>query len=880
MQQYPLLQTKLYVPPIRPGLVSRPRLIEQLNTGLHRKLTLISAPAGFGKTTLLSEWIAGSEPRMRVAWLSLDEGDNDPVRFLTYFVAALKTVETGIGDTAIAVLQSPQLLPNEPVVTALINEIAGCSDDLILMLDDYHLIDSQPVHYAVAFLLDHQPPNMHLVITSRADPPLPLSRLRGRGQLTELRAPDLRFAPDEAAAFLNQAMSLELSAQDLAALEARTEGWIVGLQMAALSMRGRDAKRIAGFIAALTGSHRYILDYLTDEVLLQQPEQVQTFLLQTSILNRMTGPLCDAVTGQGNGQQMLQQLDSSNLFVVPLDDDRRWYRYHHLFADFLRTGLDQESQAALHLKAAHWFATQDLLPEGVEHALASGDLNEAARLIALAAEGAVRTASFETLLCWLNALPDEMVRASFELATYKGILLYLTRHYGEAAKYADAAERNLPPDAPLPSRGRQQSLRAMLAVSSDAPDSAVQLAKQALHCLGDGDAFFRSLMLNTLGQISYWQGDTAAAANAYRDAVLIERRTSGQPGAMQLVNLAFALNELGQRRDALSLCEQVIEEDGSLPDRPSPLAEVICLALSVLSFEANELDPAHEQVCRALDICQQMQFTDGVFLSHFFLAQVHLASGEIDAMRKAAHEARQYAARLNLSLPYEPWLAALEAQASLHQGDLTAATRWAEAAQLTPADTPPPFLESVYSVYVRLLLAQNRLEDARILLATMEHAAKEGGRRRRLITINLQQALVQRASGHREQALALAENALRLAVPEGYRRAVLDEGPAIADLLPRLRHIASDFVDHVLDEASAAGLGSVAPREQALIEPLSERELQVLRLLAAGLTSTEVARELYIAVGTARTHIKNIYGKLGVHSRVEAVTRAQELGLV
>ncbi|HSR31646.1 MAG TPA: LuxR C-terminal-related transcriptional regulator [Anaerolineae bacterium] len=880
MPQSPILQTKLYIPPIQPKLVSRPRLIEQLNEGLYRKLTLISAPAGFGKTTLLSEWIAGSEPRTRVAWLSLDEGDNDTVRFLTYFVATLQTVEPGIGDTALAVLQSPQPPPIEPVLTVLINEIAGRTDDLILVLDDYHLIDAQPVHKAMAFLLDHQPPNMHLVITSRADPPLPLSRLRGRGQLTELRPSDLRFAHDEAAAFLNQVMGLGLSAEDVTALEARTEGWIVGLQMAALSMRGRDAERIAGFIAGLTGGHRYILDYLTDEVLMQQPEQIRAFLLQTSVLNRLTGPLCDAVTGQGNGQQILQQLDSANLFVVPLDDERRWYRYHHLFADFLRTGLDRESQAALHLKAAHWFATQDLLLEGVEHALASGDKNEAARVIALAAEGALRTASFVTLLGWLNALPDEMVRTSFELATYKGILLYLTRHYGEAAEYADAAEHNLPPDAPLASRGQQLSLRAMLAVSSDAPDSAVQLAKQALHCLGEGDAFFRSLMLNTLGQISYWRGDTTAAADAYRDAVLIERQTGGQPGAMQLVNLAFALNELGQRREALSLCEQVIEESGSLPDRPSPLAEVICLALSVLSFEANELDLAHERVRRGLDICQQMQFTDGVFLSHFFLAQVRLASGEIDAMRKTAHEARQYATRLNLSLPYEPWLAALEAQACLHQGDLAAATRWAEAAQLTPADNPPPFLELVYSVYVRLLLAQNRLEDARILLATMEHAAKEGGRRRRLITISLQQALVQRASGHKEQALATVETALRLAVPEGYRRAFLDEGPAIVDLLPRLRHIAPDFVDHVLGDASAAGLEPVIPRAQALVEPLSERELQVLRLLAAGLTSTEVARELYIAVGTARTHIKNIYGKLGVHSRVEAVTRAQELGLV
>ncbi len=853
---------------------------------MNRKLTLVSAPAGFGKTTLLSEWIQRRgevTPPLSVAWVSLDESDNDPSRFLAYFIAALQTVRADIGEAALAMLLSSQPPPIEAILTALINEITAIpkgdreGHPHILVLDDYHVIEAQPIHDGLAFLLDHLPPQMHLVIASRSDPPLPLSRLRGRGQLTELRTADLRFTPDEAAAFLNQVMGLGLSAEDVAALEARTEGWIVGLQMAALSMRGRDAKRVAGFIAALTGSQRYILDYLTDEVLLQQPESVQTFLLRTSILDRLTGSLCDAVTGQGNSQQMLQQLEAANLFVVPLDDERRWYRYHHLFADFLRTELDKESQAALHLKAARWLAAHDLLPEAVKHALASGDMNEAARVIALAAEGGV-IASFVTFLGWLNALPDELVRGDGELATYKGVLLFLTRQHAEATTYADAAERSLPPDAPLPSRGRLLSLRAQLALGNDTLDSAIQLSKEALDCLGDGDAFFRSLTLSVQGQALQMQGDIAAAADVYRDAVLAGRQAGNQLGAMLvLANLVFALNELGRRREALALCQQVVEESASQPDRASPLAEVIYFVWSLLSYEANELNLAREQVLRALDLCQQMNFTDGIFLSHYFLAQVHLASGEIDAMLKVAHEVRQYAARLNLDLPYEPWLAALEAQASLHQGDLAAAMRWAESAKLTPADTPHPFHEFVHFVYVRLLLAQNRPEDARTLLATMERSAQEGGRRRKLITIYLQQALVQQALGHQEQALARVESALRLAAPEGYRRAFLDEGQAIVDLLPQVRHIAPDFVDQVLN---AAGVEPVIPRVQALVEPLSERELEVLQLIAEGLTNREIGQRLFITPGTVKVHTSNIYGKLGVHSRTQAVAQARALGIL
>jgi LuxR family maltose regulon positive regulatory protein len=397
--------------------------MERLEAGLMGNLTLISAPAGFGKTTLLSEWIHRSE--RPTAWLSLDEGDNDPARFLAYVVAALQTVEEDIGKAMLSALQSPQPSLMEVLLAGLINEIAEIPDPFALVLDDYHLIKAEPIHNGLAFLLDHLPPRMHLVLVTREDPPLPLPRLRVRGQVTEIRADDLRFTADEAAAFLDRALGLALDPGIVAALEARTEGWIAGLQLAALSMR--DRSDAADFVAAFSGSHRHVIDYLADEVLARQPEEVRGFLCQTAILDRLTAPLCDAVTGREDSQALLRQLEQANLFLVPLDDRREWYRYHVLFADFLRTELDAESQAALHLKAARWFAAHDLWPEAVGHALASGDVDEAAQAIALAAKGALRAGSFMTLLGWLDALPDEVVRSPGRGGAVPGRTRYVQR---------------------------------------------------------------------------------------------------------------------------------------------------------------------------------------------------------------------------------------------------------------------------------------------------------------------------------------------------------------------------------------------------------------------------------------------------------------------
>jgi LuxR family maltose regulon positive regulatory protein len=875
----PLLATKLYVPPVRPELVSRPRLADRLNAGLDRKVTLVSAPAGFGKTTLVAEWL--NQLACPGTWLSLDEGDNDPVQFLTYLIAALQKVDAGIGQAAQGLLGVPQLPPLESLVTLLINDIAATSQPLVLVLDDYHAIHAESIHQAIEFLIEHQPPQVRLVLVTRQDPPLPLPRLRVRSQLVEICEEDLRFAADEAGDFLTQALGLHLDPQIIAALDARTEGWIAGLQLAALSVRGRSAEQIAEFVELFSGSHRHVIDYLAEEVLAQQGDEIREFLCQTSILDRLTAPLCDAVTGRSDSQKLLRHLEAANLFLVALDEQRRWYRYHHLFADFLRTELDAEAQARLHSRAARWLGAHGLLAEAVKHALASGDLGQAADAVALASGETFSLGSLATLQGWLDALPDEMVRGDANLATYRAWLFFFTGQTSQAGPYADAAARSLPADAASASRGRLLGLQAHLALCADDLDTAVRHSREALVCLDRDDVAFRNLTSALLGQVLEMKGDVLAAADVYREAVQGGRIISHQLGALvTLTNLVFALNELGRRTEAESICRRAVDEGTAQPSRSQPVTEGIYLAWSLLSYEADELELAREQVVQALELAEQAKIADGIIWGRLILARVHLSRGELSTARQVAREGRRYAGRLDVYPGKVQWFAGVEAQASLLEGDLAAADRWAAAAGLSPADSPHHWDEFPYLTYVRLLLAQDRLEDAQTLLKTMERSASQGERDRKLITIYLLQALAQRAAGRTAEAVAQIEKALELAAPEGYRRAFLDEGPAIVELLPRVRHLAPDFVSRLLAATAAADAALPMPPAQALVEPLSERELEILRLIAAGRSNPEIAELLYLSLNTVKWHAKNLYSKLNVGSRIEAVARGQELKLL
>jgi len=905
-----LLTTKLYPPPVRTHILPRPQLIERLEAGTDGKLILVSAPPGFGKTTIIASWLQGiTRP---FTWLSLDESDNDPVRFLTYLVAALQAIDEQIGRSTPTFLSAPQLPAVDLPLTSIINDISNFPGSFLLVLDDYQLIRTQWIHDAIDFLLNHQPLNLTLVVMTRKDPPISLSRLRVRAEMVEIRADDLRFSLEEAAAFLRQTLGLNLSVETITALESRTEGWIAGLQMASLAIKGSQSSQdlskqtsmeaAVDFIDNFRGSHRYVIDYLVDEVLTQQPRVIRQFLYQTAILDRLTAPLCDAVVVltdpaslkvQGSppsqrtpqtfesSKDILEYLERTNLFLIPLDPDRRWYRYHQLFSDFLLTELDKQDQAALHLKAAHWFAANQLLPEAIKHALASGDMDFSAQLIAAAAQQAFHDVSFITLRNWLDLLPDEVVLNNDELSIYKGLLQFLNNWNTEAMVYAQAAETCLTPDSPPARWGRLQCFKAHLALCEDDIESVIQLATEALSCLDEDDVFFRSLTLNLLGQASEVRGDVSAAAGFYRQGALAERKLGNQLGAMvALVNLVLALNEMGQRRQAEELCQQTIQESADQRSSDLILAEGINVVWSMLSYETDQLDLAQQQAKRALELSRQANIADGIMWALFNLAHAYSASGQIDLMLETNRETQQFAARLKPGAIQASWCAALEAQVNLQKGDLDAVARWVEAAGMKPEDTPHYWHEFVYFVYIRYLLAQSWYEDAQTLLTSMEHSAKSEGRNRKLITIYLLQARLQLSLGDTPKSLELVKKALNLAAPQDYRRAILDEGEMIIKLLPPVREIAPQFVDDVLNAAGAPGKPAPLKSQYALIEPLSDRELEILRLIAAGRSNPEIAEILYLSLNTVKWHAKNLYSKLAVSNRVEAVARAQELDLI
>jgi LuxR family maltose regulon positive regulatory protein len=883
-----LLTTKLRLPQARPDIVSRPRLSKQLNEGLTRKLTLISAPPGFGKTTALSEWV--SQSSHRVAWISLDEGDNDPARYWAYLIAALQTLQPDIGTNTAALLQSPQPARIESVLTTLVNEIDAFPENFTLVLDDYHMIESQAIHQALAFLIDHLPQQMHLIISSRVDPPLPLARLRARNQLSEIRAADLHFTRDEVTAFLNQMMALNLSTDDVAAIEARTEGWITGLQLAALSMKGLDD--ISGFITAFTGSHRHIVDYLTEEVLSHQPENIQAFLLQTSILDRLTGPLCDAVTGQNDSRAILTKLETANLFLIALDQERQWYRYHHLFADVLRGRLYQEQPDrlhTLHLQASQWYARNGFIPEAISHALAAQDFERAAELVEqIAAATFWIRGEVYTLLGWLRALPDAAVRPRTQLSLAYAWLLMWTGHLEEAASF-------LCTDSDLPETMMAEERRAFLGVATairaelthlrgDLP-GALELAWQATEYLSDTPHNWgaRGTSLGILGGVYRASGDTQAAIEAYAEASrLMQREGYIVPTLVALGYLIQLRAMQGQLRQAAEVFLQAVRFATERRAQAIPTFGLAHISMGEVFREWNELETAVQHLQAGINLCQQWEgLADDVVDGYLTLARVKQAQGDIESAFAAIQQAEQIAHEQNVSWKLAH-AATAQARLWIRQGNLDAANRWATG---LPADAELSYEHQEEQIMLaRLFITQGKNDQAAQLLLRLLEAVEAAGRVGRVIEILGLQALAQHQAKDITRALDALSRAFTLAEPEGYTRIFVDEGPAMQELIRQAAAggIAVNYAAKLLDafEQRVPYSKPTPPGMPPLIEPLSERELQILRLLAAGLSTREIADELVIAVGTVRNHVKSIYGKLDAHNRVQALERARALTLL
>ncbi len=919
----PILATKLYIPPPRSKVVLRPRLIMQLNENLRRTpgMTLISAPAGFGKTTLVSEWVAGCE--RPVAWLSLDEGDSDLTRFLTYVVAALQTLArsgvegtaANIGAGALSMLQAsqPQSLPIELILTNLLNEIAALPDAFIFVLDDYHVIDAQPVDMALAFLIEHLPPQMHLVITTREDPQLPLARLRARGQLSELRAADLRFTPSEAAGFLNQVMDLNLSVEEVAVLETRTEGWIAGLQLAALSMRGRED--VAHFVQAFAGNNRYIVDYLIEEVLQRQPEHVRRFLLQTSILDRLSGPLCDAVTDQNDGVSLLDALERGNLFVVPLDDKRHWFRYHHLFADVLAAHALQEQPAQipiLHQRASAWYAHNGLPADAIRHALAANDFARAADLVELAWPAMDGRFQAATWLGWARAIPDDWVRARPVLCVaYAWALLNGGELEAAEPRLWDAerwlvasAERGErpAPEMIIADEAQFRTLPASIATArayiaqarGDLPGS-VMYGRQALALLPMGDYLRRGPAAALLGLAHWASGDLEAAHRALADAMANFQKVGNLHFA---ISGTFGLADIritqGHLREAVKTYTQALQLALAQGEPVLRGMADLYLGLSELYRERGDMDTANQNLLRSEELGEPAALPDWRYRFCRAQARFKATQSDLDGALDRLNEAERHYRRT--PVPDVRPIAASKTRVWLAQGRLGEARRWAQAMGLSVDDELTFLREFEHITLARVLIAEylhdhsdRAIREAIQLLDRLRQAAEAGGRMGSVIELGVLQALAYQAQGDLTSALLALERALRLAEPEGYVRIFVDEGLPMTRLLSAAaeQEVMPNYVGKLLavleapkqkDEDNAI-LPSALPA-QSLAEPLSQRELEVLRLMAQGLSNREIGERLFLALNTIKGHSQKIFAKLQVQRRTEAIARARDFGLL
>jgi LuxR family maltose regulon positive regulatory protein len=880
----PILATKLYIPPPRPRVVLRPRLIERLNEGLHRKLTLISAPAGFGKTTLLGGWVSGCE--RPAAWLSLDEGDNDPTRFLAYLVAALQTIAASIGEGVLGALQSPQPPPTESVLTTLLNEITTIPDDFVLVFDDYHAIDAKPVDDALAFLLEHLPPRMHMAISTREDPQLPLARLRARGQLTELRAADLRFTPSEAAGFLQGAMGLNLSEEDIAALETRTEGWIAGLQLAAISMQGR--KDATSFIESFTGSHHFVLDYLVEEVLEQQSESVQTFLLRTSILDRLCGPLCDAVLldSAASGQETLEYIERANLFLVPMDNERRWYRYHHLFADLLRQRLHQGASsstgdevgdvAELHTRASQWYEANGLEIEAFHHAATANDVARAERLIEEEGVPLYFRGTVAPVLKWLESLPKTVMDARPSLWVMYASVLLLVDHTAVEQKLqaAEAALQDTEPDNKTQDLvGRIASMRATLAVIEHDIKTIITQSRRALEYLHPDNLPVRTATTWTLGHAHQLQGHRAAAREAYAEVI-----STGKSFGDSVYTIAASIN-LGQLQEAdnqLSLAAESYRRVLQLAgDPPQPIACEACLGLARITYQWNDLVAAERHGHQFIELTRQMGSVDSFASYDVFLARLKLAQGDVDGAVVILAKAEEFVRQHNFMFRM-PDVAAAQVLTLLRQSNLAAAAHLAEAHDL-------PLSQA------RVHVAQGDASTALATLGPFRRQAEAKGWKDERLKVMVLQAVAYHARGDKDEAVQLLGDALALAEPGGFIRIFVDEGSPMAQLLSEAaaHGIMPDYTAKLLavfeaQEQKIEDRSYLPPAlpAQSLTETLSQRELEVLQLIAQGLSNREISERLFLALDTVKGHNRRIFGKLSVSRRTEAVAKARSFGIL
>ncbi|KUO58607.1 MAG: hypothetical protein APF84_15655 [Gracilibacter sp. BRH_c7a] len=883
-----LLKTKLYIPKPRSGFIQRSKLLELLDEGLQsgKPFSLIAAPAGYGKTTLVSNWFEQLDCNQ--AWISLDEQDNDPVKFFSYLIAALQKVDINMGQEAARMLSGSGMLPIQAIVFTLLNEILTISKRFILVLDDFHMIKNKSILQAVQTLLDHHPPCLHLVMITREDPALSLPRLRVRNQMTEIRMDDLRFDLAETGNFFSTSASIKLKDEEIAALEARTEGWIAGLQLAALSIKGWAPEQVSEFIKSFSGNHRYIIDYLMEEVIERTDPEMRVFLTRTAVVDRFNAELGDTLTDQCNASEIINQLEQANLFLIPLDNECRWYRYHHLFAEFLRTELPKSERIAIQQRAAHWFTNNGFPEEGIKYALAARAYDFAGDVLKTLATRVFQRGEVVTLLDWLNLLPDEFVDTNSEIASYKAWSLFLLGKSEEAANFLQRTEQILLLNNDPLAEGRLLALRGWIANYREDPQTK-EIALMAIEKLGDQDPFFREIALMSLGHAQR-KSDPMPESTVTLYMVYDTARNAGHMFTCLAALLDITMNLViqGGRRESIELCNQALNQYVDSQGKPLPMAKLLYIPLGILQYEGNNLEEARyslEQGIRASQSVGLNRILGGD--AEQTLALVYYASGDIPKAWDLLQKAKANTDSKAFPIIWDRFKA-FEVHLMLKKGDLAGAMAWAQSSNLNPEDNITSFKEIPYMVIARTLYRAGQYEKAWEILNNIRQFDQERGRYGRLVYVNIVSSLVLQAMGHQQEALESMKEALNFAAAEGYVRPFLSEGSEVKELLLAVESVRPEFITSLLGHFTHQSEKLRTPltsstsslRDSQMIETLSLRELEVLSLLATGLSNEEIGVKLFISLGTVKWHVKNIFGKLGVASRTQAVAHAQQLGLL